>query len=274
MLRVIALLACFFAVFVVWRARSARAAAEETGLAAGRELAQLAPLVEDTVEIVLNGQPMRVSNAVVGQSVDEVLDRFEPHCRAHSVLRSTDPSGNEGMIACFAEGTARAPGLLESFGKLGRSGDLRVFGDVRYVYARRTDPAHTHVLTASTDARFDARKVVAEEGVDVPGTDSSLAPRPDGAQRILSASIEGTPFALRIYRSHGSPDAVMAQLDETMRARGWTVSAPAPSKGGAVLTHIYTHDDTEVLLTATPSEDQTLVSIGEVDADGSKGAAR
>jgi hypothetical protein len=251
-LRVSAYFAVVLAVCGVLAAGRARAAAGDAVLALGGELAGMGDRLGPANRVRLNGELVNVASAMVDEAPGVVLDRFEGECRAHAggmaeelaripeasraalptelrgsaglgIVRKDD--GDRGAIACLArdgdEGTA---GTLRGLREMIASGDLSKLGKLRYVVAERARGAtKTHVVGVWTDGPLRFRAFVPKDGGDgdAPGSDAPDAPRPDRARRLLTASLEGVPYSLRIYDAPSAAGEVLAGYDRDAPGRGW-----------------------------------------------------
>jgi hypothetical protein len=254
----------------------------------GGGLAQLGEVVGPSYRVMLNGEAMNVSSTMTDLSVDQVLDRFDTECREHSggleeelgALPSTvradvppsakGPAGvgvmttrekDRGMVACIArdadvgyEGTAKA------FGAFVHSGDLADLGRLMYVRADRMPSGRTHVVAAWTDGPFRIGHLFPAAG-DCPGSDLPDTFRPEGSRRLLTASVEGAPFGVRIYDTSGTPDDALAAYEREMPAHGWTgVRTVDQHMDGA---HAFMKGAVDLFVTAQPSRDgkSTVLSV-------------
>src|SRR5688500_3301024 len=85
-MRVVRLSAYLFVVFSVLglvAARAVLADMSEAGLRAGREVAKFSRIAGPAERILLNGESFRHGSNYVKESVTQVLDKAEEHCRAH-----------------------------------------------------------------------------------------------------------------------------------------------------------------------------------------------
>lgn len=282
---------CTFASLVIAfvSIRSAWGDFKDSAMIMGRQLATFGDVEGRINRVRLNGEPIYVTSAVTEAPAREVLDRFEGLCRQHAggldkmfeqlpqnikddfeavdgtagigIIRNE--AGPEGMIACLAQapldGWETLPQRLEQFLD---SGDLSKVGDLRYVYVKENGEGRTHVITVWTDGPFNLFNVAPMDGEEAPGSDSPNAPRPDEAVRLLSATVEGAPYAVRIYDSAKAQNEVLAMYDEQMPARGWEpiphVSDDAPYGRG------YTREGVDMLIFAFEEKDRSYVSVVEM----------
>lgn len=233
--------------------RLAWAQAKKAALETGGELVRLteAGNLSGVYRLDMNGERVNVSSASSDQSPKALLDAFEKACQTHAdglavdfanlhpaitgtplhatgfpgagILRNGDETG--GVVACFAMGAA--VGEAEAYKRVAafaESGDLGKIGQVRYVTARRTASGTTHVVALWTEGSLDVKKMFPEAG-DAPGTDPKDVPRPPNARRLFTAFADGTPYAVRVYESTSSPEAVLAQYDQLLPKLGWAPNA-------------------------------------------------
>lgn len=292
-LRVCAYASVVAAALLAYGAHVARAAAAERSLAVGRELDALPALAGSTKTIVLNGQRMMLSSAVVPRSVRAALDDAEQRCvRApNALLRAVervpgaraasarlplvrrlgilrDENERDGVVACLLhEGDEPAP-LAALTAEFVRTLDVGRLGDFLYVYARDASAGGTrqaHVIASWTHGSFQPATMFPVSG-DAPGSDSPLAARPAGTRRVLSGVSADAAYALRVYESPRPVTRALAEFDADMSARGWTRMADA---GAPVATHLYRHaSGVTALATAAPGRHaaNTVFSLVEMGA--------
>lgn len=277
--------------------RSVYADAREMGLGVGHQLAKLEDLTGEASVVRVNGAEMRRSSARTSQSTREVLDRYEAYCRknpgtlgramqdipsamadrielpAHDPLRASvirDEKKGRGMVVCFVDEPGAPQRLLvEKLRTVSETGDLSALGRFRYVFAEPSTSSQggTHVVTFWSDSELNLQKMFPATG-DAPGTDSSLAPRPAGSRRTLSASVDGYPAAVRIYESQASRAAIERMYDETLRAKGFTrVDGVRAAAGAAYLRG----DNAEIVVSIVESEKRTTVTLVEAGAAPTQG---
>lgn len=283
---------CTFASLVIAfvSIRSAYGDFKDSAMIMGRQLATFGDVEGRINRVRLNGEPIYVTSAVTEAPAHDVLNRFETLCRQHAggldkmfeqlpeniksdfdkvdgsagigIIRNE--AGPEGMIACLAQepidGWENLPSRIEAFLD---SGDLSKLGDVRYVYVKENGEGRTHVITVWTDGPFNLYNVAPMDGQEAPGSDSPNAPRPGDAVRLLSATVEGAPYAVRIYDSGKPQHEVLAMYDEQMPARGWNpiphVSDDLPHGRG------YTREGVDMLVFAFEEKDRSYVSLVEMN---------
>jgi hypothetical protein len=217
----------------------AKAAAGEAVRGIGRDLAALSDVLTEPHELRLNGETINVSSSSAPGSVKDTLDRFEEHCQKSptGAWRDDATDGTEGAVACGVD-------------------------QMRYAYAKRT-ASGTHVLAAWTDRRFRHEALAApEDGSDAPGTDSGAVARPPNAQRLLTAEVVGTPYAVRVYASKDDASSLLRAYDDAMTTKGWERIADEKHPGE----RSYVHGGTVVTMVITPSDKGTgaTVTIAEL----------
>lgn len=212
----------------------ARAATAEAIRGVGRDLAALSDVLTEPRELRLNGESIHVSSSATGASVKEALDRFEAHCESSPTGAYRSGDDDEGAVACGVD-------------------------RMRYVYVKKT-AGGTHVLAAWTDRPFRAEALVAPNDGDAPGTDSAAVPRPPHGRRLLTAEIQGTRYAVRVYTTSDAAADVLATYDATMAERGWQrlASDAHPSERS------YVRDGVVVTMVVAKSEHGTAVTIAEM----------
>ncbi len=258
------------------------------GLEIGSGLAQLGDVVGPSYRVLLNGESMNVSSAMTDEPLDAVLQRFEKECREHAggledEMRSlpatlggelpaevrgpaglgivTSREGDRGMVACLARDVDLGyAGTMHAFGQFARSGDLADLGKLRYVLAEKSKSGRTHVVAVWTEGSFRIGRLFPAEG-DCPGSDLPDTFRPEGARRLLTASVADAPFGVRIYEVPGDPDQVLAQYAAGMPALGWkAVQTVDRGLDGA---RAFMRGPVDLLVTTQPSRDgkNTVVSL-------------
>jgi hypothetical protein len=271
--------------------RTAKADIAESSMALGRSLKPLADLFQENNALVLNGEAIQVSTANSSQNLDQVLDRFEQHCREnngaatdlwkdlggipldtngtdHGALPPMptpgivrDNRGVEGTVMCLV----RQPGksFLTALTDFSKTRELSSFGNFRYAFVSQDKNGGTFVITAWTEGRFDLNRLVPPaDGSDAPGSDSNDYPRPPGGRRMLTASVGNTPYGMRIYTSTKSPDGVAEFYDAEMGQRGW-VGVKPPDGDQAI--RFYVKDNIQLALAADKGKDgKTGVALAEM----------
>jgi hypothetical protein len=225
----------------------------------------------------LNGQRINLASAVTEQPIEAVLDRFESLCREEGVVvhelarldrflaeKRPKPktaldlgilrqeNDHEGMVACMVDSASSTRSAFDAFRKFAETEDLAEIGLLRYAYARTTDSGKSHVITAWTDGSFKLGALIpAADGTDTPGSDPTGAIRPPDSVRLLTASVDGAPHAVRIYTSRATPAHVLSSYDREMPKLGWQPIAAAEydvpearyySRGGVDLLVVADHD--------------------------------
>jgi hypothetical protein len=263
---------------------AAKAEIAENQISLGRDLVPLADLLKGEQTILVNGERAHVSTTTTNDSLEKVLDRFSEACTSNAsplsdawkavpeenrsearnavMMAATTKqiSKDEGTVACIASGKNSKTSFIDAAREFTKTGDFGSIGQLRYVYARRGADGTTFVMTAWTDDSFSLRAFSPENGADAAGDDSALAPRPQHAQRMLSAGVAGAPFAVRAYRTSDAPEAVNAFYETEMRGAGWSCNTESASN-----MQTCSKGNVEVSIVTRPDEkNQTLVSISEI----------
>jgi hypothetical protein len=309
-LRVAAFLGTANLAFSALMLPQARAAAEEAAKRGGLELLQqIGPALVGPPEVALiNGQRMSLASKLTPLSVEQVLQRFEEHCREHSAGLASEiaalPNGaaaleklpeelrdpsrwlssrtiaedhKVGQIACIArkDSGGGLKGLVDRVLAFTDTGDLSEIGDARYVVARRDEASgQTHVLAMWTEGKFNIPEMFTNVG-DAPGTDSRDVPRPLDARRVLSAEMSNQSYSIRMYDTKRSNEEVLSYYEAQLAPRGF-LNHPLPHDNAELdlNDHVraFSKDGAAVIIvtTQTPAE-LTGVSVIEM---GSKGYAK
>jgi hypothetical protein len=275
-------------------ARSVYGDVKSTAFSMGKELGQLGD-VGTKRPLRLNGEPIYIASTTEDVSVKQVLDDTEARCklasagmveelehlsetlkkqlpahvggsRAAGILR--DDRGDSGVVACLVREDGQPAGgvadVTARLASLMKTGDLSALGRLRYVFAEKTKSGRTHVVAAWTDGPFNLYALLPAAGKDAPGSDPAHAPRPPGAQRILSADVEGMPYAVRIYDTPATPAEVVKVYDDEMRGRGWEPAFGVPGEGPDQ--RAYTRPGADLLVITSRDRERTLVSIIEMQS--------
>ena len=265
-LRVSAFVSVGLVALLIFNAHQARGQVGERMLSMGRELAPLRDLLRGTQSARINGENMFLASTVSDQPLVEVLNRFEQHCldqtgglresfaalpeaaRAqvsakapaawrlrHGVMR--EEKEREGMVVCVArhgQGGFRA--WVADVRRFLHDGELSHLGQLRYVYAQRTETGRTHVLTTFTLGSFNVYRALGQIE-PTSGARLEAIPLPPNARRPMTFSLDGMPYAAQLFQVPGKPeDVTRYYLDELPRL-GWTrVLGPGELYSNAVLT--------------------------------------
>ncbi|AKT36526.1 hypothetical protein [Chondromyces crocatus] len=264
--------------------RSAYGSVKESFLEIGSELGRLGDVGHHT-PLLLNGQRIFVSSTVQPVDHEDVLDRVAARCdetplelaealpglpeetrkeltelqRARAsvgVIRHSN--GKRGMVACFMrpEGSTGMGARVSALNAFVASGDLSAFGNLRYVFAERTEEGGTHVVTAWTDGKFNLFDMV-PEGADTPGSDLPGVPRPMRSVRVLTATAEGVAYSVRIYDAAAPAEAIVAQYDRDLIEDGWEILAAKMATGQRV----YGRKGTHLYVLPRENNNRTMVSL-------------
>jgi hypothetical protein len=276
--------------FAAVAAHRAHADVADAALSLGDELGKLGEAGEARA-IRLNGQSIHVSASTEDVALGDALDRFEAYCRGGSAaladgfdalpegVRARVPDGagrraaagilreqtaSRGVVACVVRPEGEAEGgvldLVDRLGTVASSGDLSALGHLRYFHVRSTAKGRSHVVAAWTDGPF-LLSAMFPDGGDAPGGDPRFAPRPGDSVRILSAEIEGVPYAVRLYDAAGTPERVFAGYDEAVRARGFAILARNPEHPTS---GVYHRGESDLIVTVDGDDrGRSLVSLVE-----------
>lgn len=281
-LRLAVFLALVFAAVSVLALRSVHGSVGEAALALGRQLASFEDVTRSSYRVQLNGEPVNVASTTVTLPMGALLDRFERACVAGSPFaeaaaepgpevpvegRLTPEAGvlrrdndREGLLVCLVRSPGDRVTLEQRWARFHHSLELSEIGLLRYVYARRTTSGRTQLFVAWTDGPFRLGALFAEDGADAPGDDLRDGARPLSSARLLTARIEGTEHATRIYASDLAPEAVLGAFDRDMQGRSWR---PLLVRDVAENGRAYARGGVDVLVFAFPDARGSVVSVVE-----------
>lgn len=244
--------------FTALAAHGVRAEVQDLMLSVGSQMMQVGERIGATTPRTLrvNGAQIRLRiQHTDAQTLDDVLDHFETHCRSrngrfYEQLKTGRTKGKldeqglglldgvlrvendeSGAVACLDVGEERGSpeSILERARRFTETGDAASFGDLRYVRAERRNDGGVFVVMMWTDGPLNIREMFPREG-DAPGIDFSDLPRPPGARRILSAWEEGQAPALNMYESSAhSAEQLERHYRSELPKLGWEFMTP-PSK--------------------------------------------
>ncbi len=240
------------------------AAAADVGMSFSDELMKVGShhvagdMADDVYTMELNGQTVYSSNSATHRTMDVVLSYYEEQCTQHAqgllenfghlddaltsfptstgtpgVLVVRKDSEDRGYVFCVApDRPLSTEEFLKRLARFGKTTDLSTVGDIRYVAVRKGDDGATQVVAAWTQNPFVLSRMFPAEG-EVAGVDFGGVPRPDGARRVLSGTIQGSSYGVNSYEVRGSVDSVLASVDSKLAAAGWQRQAagPIPSTG-------------------------------------------
>lgn len=286
-LRLLAFTAVVTVAFGLLVFRSAYANLKKQSLSMGRQLSQAGEVLNDQHRVLLNGEPIYVTNFNVPKTKQEVLDGIEKACVERSGNLGADydklpaafkaglddnlrkrfstgvvreEQGREGSVACVLQhGDGGIKALSEKLGRFAKSGDVADIGDFRYVYVRESARG-TRVLTAWTEGSFRMKNMFPTEG-EPAGSDPQNMPRPDDSKRIMSAEIEGAPYGVRVYESAQPAAAIFAQYERDMPTLGWDTLPKTPALEET--TRAFSRPGVDVMVVAQENDGRTFVSLVE-----------
>ena len=271
-----------------WCYRSARAEVGEKMFEVGKNLSQLSDLVDTTHNFSMNGQHVYLSTGITDQTIDQVLDRYEQHCKDgggvfSTLFKDAPPTGeisdtfkmgivreqtnDTGAILCLVKGEKTPATALEALQTFADTQDFGSLGDARYVHVHRTSNGATKVTLLWTEGSVKLNELVAEGDREPSGRDPDFLPRPLGGKRLMSIDAVGTKYNAFVYVSDESPDAVMNDLKAKMDQQGWvTVGETADN----VLARGFLKDDVTAYVGIQRDSDngRTIVGMSEAEPGG------
>jgi hypothetical protein len=250
-LRVCAFVSVALVVVLLVNMQHVRGQVGERLLSMGTEMGALRDLIRGTQSARLNGENMFLASTVSDQPLVEVLNRFEQHCLEqtgglvesfaslstaareqvsrkapaawrlrHGVMR--EEKEREGMVVCVArrgQGGFRA--WVADVGRFLQDGELSHLGELRYVYAERTETGRTHVLSTFTQGPFNVYRALGESE-PTSGARLENVPLPPSAERPMTFSVDGMPYAAQLFRVPGTPEQVTRFYLDALPRLGWT----------------------------------------------------
>lgn len=250
--------------------KKAEASSAEAIKGLSRDLLSLKDVLGDGSSLRINGETVHVAVTPTKGSVKETLDRVENNCKENAgVLGSLSAgiarSGNddEGAVVCIVRSESSPKDLAAALQEFSRTQDLGAIGKMRYVYAKRIPKGGAQLMTAWTDERFSFNALSpSSAGGDAPGADSAIVPRLPGSRRLLTAEVQGTSYAVRIYSVPGSVAEVLARYDTLMKERGFV-----PLRGDPRGERGYLLDGLLVTMVAEAAESGVTVSFAELGSN-------
>ena len=269
--RVLFFVATIALVLGLWTARASVSHASEASMALGRELSALTGAAGETNRIVLNGERISVGRASSSEDVEAALDAFVARSCAASANGSHAELGifrrmaskDEGLVFCLPRLSAGPGVAATALARFAQRGDLADLGGVSYAYARREADGTTSLLVAWSDGPFRPGLVAWDGEGDAPGSDSAQLPRPNGSRRLLTAHIDGAPYALRVYEVDDAAVALVTleAYGAEMTARGWTRIDDATSA------LVFMKGDVYAFVSMSRAPGKAVLTLGELAAD-------
>lgn len=287
LLRLTTYLVCVCLVAAALAARAAYAQANEAALEFGEQLSGLEDLTRGANVVLVNGERFHRVIAFVDGSVGSVLDRIQKDCEtmpgllgqaASEVARSNRQALDKyqlsprilrgivrhdeerrGMVACFTDSRQSGlAGLADAAKRFAKTSNLGEFGHFRYAFARLTDDGKTQVTTLWADTELNLSTMFPAHG-DAAGADSAVLPRPATSRRVLAASAEGEPYALRLYDTAEGAASVRRFYEDWLHKHGW-ISAGKAQQGGFSYLRA---DGYQVIVTLSERNGRTAVGLVE-----------
>ncbi len=176
--------------------------------------------------------------------------------------------GNEqgGLVMCFVKSDGSPTDAKTAWSEFNKTGDLGKVGNLRYAAATRTPSHKVRVTAAWTEEHFNFNSLTARTSEDAPGDDSTSIARPPSSRRVFAASVQGTPYSVRIYESTKMPAEILSFYDAKMEADGWNIIHPSDATG--LKDRGYQKGSVMIALSTQHSEDITHVTLGEMGVPG------
>lgn len=281
-LRISALLGLVAALSLLWFGRRVLAELSERSLALAPSLAEWTELMGRTTELELNGQRLGLSTMTSEDSPQAVLARFEQLCKqaapklveelrvAQSRTLSPEPFlgvlkqeyGEAGGVSgCIApRDGAGLHALTSRLGEFLTHRDLGVFGEFRYLIARKSETGGTHALLIYNRGALKLSELLPNRG-DAAGGDLQGIPRPDGSVRLLSAQAVGRPYGLVAYTVQESPRAALASYAERLASRSIPTLRVLPEEADEVQLRGAVHGGEPLVVHAFEHGGETVISV-------------
>jgi len=277
-----------------WVYHSARAQMDETFFGLGEQmmLYEYAAHQDAPRDLVVNGQTIKLSSGTTTRSMEDVLGFFEGRCAEadgdvalqmeqlladHPEVSSERPPSSlpvlreqgarTGYVACFDMGEASidVTEVLRRIRAYDRTGNVAEIGDMRYVFAERTERG-AHFVALWTEGEFNVRRMFPEQG-DAPGQDVDGVSRPPRSRRMLSGFERGQPHSMTVYHSRLDEAGLEAFYRRELPERGWTFLArPEDLPTDAPPTLVAERDDRMVTLVFLPNQQTGGASAAVFDA--------
>lgn len=200
----------------------------------------------------------------VPAELPESADKHVPQMKSGVVKMGTFRSGDddEGIVMCLVRSESGPTDVAQAMEQFTRTQDLGALGKMRYAYAKKAKGG-SNLMTAWTDDHFSFKALAPEkDSSDAPGTDSAVVPRLPQSQRILSAGVEGTSYAVRVYNAPGTVGQAEGAYDAAMHRLGFLElhTEHAGERG-------YLRDGFMVTMAIQPSGSGVTVSIAELGSN-------
>ena len=161
-------------------------------------------------------------------------------------------------IACFATGAAvDERGLAARLGEVVRTGDLAALGELRYAVIKDGDGGGAFVTVARSEGPVRLNDMFPATG-DAPGRDPGVAPRPEGARRVLNVGARGAKYSIHAYESAHAPAAAIARYRASLRGTALTEVPAADDRSLGLL-----GPGVDVVVGAEPHGAGSVVSVVE-----------
>jgi hypothetical protein len=280
-------------------ARNAVADVETRALNVGRDLEGMQDLLGQTTVLHLNGQTVYYAHATTADPVEKVADRFEAYCNEDPALngkdwddladlsvapskksdgihlgtiRKNDDKKGDTIVVCFRrpEGEV-AKTWAEALEEFSDTGDLKALGNMRYAHISRSKNGKTGVQSVWTNGSFNLNQLMPpEDGADTIGSDPTSLPRPAQSQRVLTATADGTPYAVRIYVTSRPMEAAVADYVDEMDRGGWlAMKHPLEPDNPNELGRWFEREGAQAMISATVNDEgKTVLVVGDLGSNG------
>ena len=236
----------------------------------GREMMRMPrETMKGVREFTFNGASVFVYGRTVRGGKEKVLNLFERRCRDanrgvnadieraferlgdRSLGQSIDPpagwdrlmrgtlrheGGDEGMVSCLQTPDRRSgvESFLSRVERFSQSGDLSDVGYLRYVYTvEEPKLGTTFVLGIWSDSPLKLHELFPQDGSDVPGREIPNVKRPAKSQRLVAMRQRGAPYAVNVYRAHGSLAKLMAYYQNDLLQQGFRIANDSANAKGS-----------------------------------------
>ena len=242
----------------------------------GDELAALDTGAGADSTLELNGATLQLSSLTVEAELGVVLDRFDALCAKDAPsltaeLQRVQPRATHGALLreqnaqgavalCLAQPTdASLQSLSERTGDYAGARDLSLFGQLRYLRARRTQAGAVHVLFAHTTGPLPLAAMFPAHG-DASGSDFAELPRPGSARRVLSMRLAGSGHGLVAYALQDASGHALQRYAQQLERNGFVQLQVAPQPSAALETRAFARAGTLFLVHARSQGGHSVLS--------------
>lgn len=240
---------------------------------------QLEPFVEPGAQdltLELNGQTLTLSTQTVNADLHTVMERFAVACarstpqltaeldRAQSgrhtpylgILRQE--LNDHASALCIAQpDDASFATLASRAAAFQASGDLTVFGELRFMSARRNKDNDTHVIVAHTSGPLHLAAMFPNTG-DAAGGDFTHLPRPVAARRVLSTQLSDQRYGMVAYEVSAALPVAFAHYRGQLLSAGLQVLPIEHADAGLA---VFTRGSEQYVVHAFEAEGSRVLSV-------------